>query len=321
MRRWILLGLGIALAVSYLATGMTQVLPGERAVVRRLGRVLDEKPGPGLWFGLPWGLDRVDRVAVDQVRRLAVGYNPEQESDQPTPPGQFLTGDHNLVNVRIDLHYSVWEDQIVDYLQQKEQAERLIARTAETLLAEWLAQRTVDEVLLHAKADLPGWLIERTPGQSLGRLQQRLEPYHLGIRLREASVAQAGPPDEVKQAFDEVTQAQTRIRTQVHEAEQQALNDLRQAEADKNDIEKRAASYAYDQRQMAQTEAEKFLERLRQYQRLSKDNPDFLAGIWHDQMGKLFSKLKENGRIDLLDHHLGPDGLDVTLMPMQPRKR
>ena len=50
------------------ATGLYQVLPGEAAVVRRFGRVLPERPEPGLYLGLPWGMDRVDRVAVDQLR-------------------------------------------------------------------------------------------------------------------------------------------------------------------------------------------------------------------------------------------------------------
>ena len=59
--KWIL-PLGIVL---YLLTGVVEVRRGERAVVRRFGRVLAEQPEPGLWVGLPWGMDRVDRVEVD----------------------------------------------------------------------------------------------------------------------------------------------------------------------------------------------------------------------------------------------------------------
>src|SRR5439155_23106095 len=98
------------LAVSYVLTGVTQVLPGERAVVRRFGRVLDEHPGPGPWFGLPWGMDQVDRIAIDHVRRVEVGYNRDDEEETGlTPPGQLLTGDHNLVNVQVVIYYSVRE--------------------------------------------------------------------------------------------------------------------------------------------------------------------------------------------------------------------
>ena len=35
---------------------------------------------------------------------------------------------------------------------------------------------------------------------------------------------------------------------------------------------------------------------------------------------KLFAKLREGGRVDLLDHHLGPDGLDITILT-PPKKK
>src|SRR5438132_931964 len=92
--------------VAYLLTGVVPVRPGEQAVVRRFGAVV-AKPGPGLWVGLPWGFDRVDRVPVDLVRRVTVGYQPDAEIDAALPPGQLLTGDQNLVNVRAVIDYAV----------------------------------------------------------------------------------------------------------------------------------------------------------------------------------------------------------------------
>jgi hypothetical protein len=35
----------------------------------------------------------------------------------------------------------------------------------------------------------------------------------------------------------------------------------------------------------------------------------------------VFLRLKENGRIDLLDNYLGPDGLDITLFAPQPKRK
>ena len=57
-RRWLLLLVPLA---AYLLTGVAEIRPEERAVVRRFGRVV-ALPGPGLWVGLPYGIDRVDRV-------------------------------------------------------------------------------------------------------------------------------------------------------------------------------------------------------------------------------------------------------------------
>ena len=71
---------------------------------------------------------------------------------------------------------------------------------------------------------------------------------------------------------------------------------------------------------LAQAEADTFEKRLHQYQELRRDNPHFLAGIWWDQIGKLFTQMKETGRLDLLDNHLGADGLDITVSPQLPKK-
>src|SRR6266851_5096246 len=115
------------LLLLYLLTGVVQVRPGERAVVRRFGRVLEEKPEPGLWVGLPWGMDRVDRVAVDRVQTVAVGYQEAGEGDSAMPAGQLLTGDHNLVNVAATLSYKVRAEAVEDYVAEAGRAEGLLA--------------------------------------------------------------------------------------------------------------------------------------------------------------------------------------------------
>src|SRR4051812_21397199 len=120
--RYLLFVLLGALLLSLL-TGVTQVQPGEIAVVRRFGRVLDERPKPGLYVGLPWGLDQVDRVAIDEVRRVTVGYVKRDTEDLETvmPPGQLLTGDHNLVNAQVVVDYKVNEDEVVDFVVHGDQ--------------------------------------------------------------------------------------------------------------------------------------------------------------------------------------------------------
>lgn len=318
MKRLVLvtvLTLGLAAFALSLLTGVTVVRPGERAVVRRFGRVLDDKPGPGLLLGLPWGMDKVDRVPVDLVRRVVVGYDPDAApDDRRTPPGQLLTGDHNLVNVQVVLVYSIKEEEIEDYVLQAERVDGLLVRSAESALAEWAAARKVDDVLLHGKTTLPGWLVEKT--------RERIRPCRLGIHIRaEASVAILYPPQEVRDAFDRVTRAQTEVRTNMNMAQQEAERVVRTAQAERFGIEQMTAAHGREQRLLAEADAENFDKRRQQYQRLRRENPAYLAGIWWEEMGKLFALLQKTGRIDLLDNHLGADGLDITVFPPPPGKK
>ena len=311
-RAWLLVP--VLLLAAYLLTGVAFIRPGERAVVRRFGRVLDEKPGPGLWLGLAWGMDRLDRVSVGLVRRVEVGYQPDAaEAGATVVPGQLLTGDHNLVNLRVVIHYAVDEDNIVDYVLHADRADGLVARTAEALLAEWVAGRRIDDLLMHGKAELPPALV--------AKVQERIRPYHLGIRIRDASVAHLLPPDEVKPAFDDVTRAHTNISTSEYRAQQQAARRIQEAESNRYAKVQEAAAYADTQKRRATSDAKRFDERRQQYWRLRQENPDVLTAIWWDEMGKVFTAMRQGGRIDMLDHHLAGDGLDITLVPPLPRKK
>jgi membrane protease subunit HflK len=302
------------LLVGYLLTGLSTVRPGERAVVRRFGRVLPNKPEPGLYVGLPWGMDRVDRVPVDLVRRVEVGYRPDVDGDSVTPVGQLLTGDHNLIDIQVVLHYSILEDQVEDYVVQADRVDGLIARLAESAIAEWVAGRTVDDVILNAKSALPGWIVRQT--------RKRIQPYHLGIQLRdEASVAYLYPPKDVRAAFDRVTEAQTKISTMRNEAEQRAQQTIREAESERFKTEQLAKAYASEQHLLAEADAAAFDRRRQQYHLLRRDNPAFLNGLWWEQIGMILGQLRDKGRIDLLDNYIGSDGVDVMQFPPMPKKK
>jgi membrane protease subunit HflK len=296
----------------YLLTGVVEVRRGERAVVRRFGRVLDQRPEPGLWVGLPWGMDRVDRVEVDTVRSVEVGYRGD-EDPEAMPAGQLLTGDHNLVNLQVVLYYKVRPEEVVDFVVAGPGVPAVLERAAESALAEWVAGRDVDDVLLRGKTTLRGEL--------LPLVRERVAPYRLGVEILDARAAKVAPPDEVKDAFDGVARAQTQIATLRYRAEQEAATRGRLARAEGFRVEQQARAYGHAKTTMARQDARRFLERLRQYQLAKGENPDYLRQLWQEERGRLFARLREGGQIDLLDHHLSGGGLDVLTAPRLPGRR
>jgi membrane protease subunit HflK len=296
---------------AYLLTGVAQIRPEERAVVRRFGKVV-AYPGPGLWIGFPMGIDRLDRVPTATVRRVPVGFRPEASEENPT--GQFLTGDQNLVNVQVAIDYAVGEStgDLEDYVAQKDRVDGVIARETEAALGEWVSGRPVDEVLLTGNAALPVWLVRR--------VQERIRDQRLGVRVQQASVAYLAPPDEVRAAFEEVNTAQAAARAQEQRAHQEAARMLRDAEATAYQTNQQAAAYAATKKALAKAEADAFLRRLEQYRKLKLNNPDVLVAIWWDEMSRVWQGFRNRGRVDLLDAYLGPDGLDLTTV-VPPRKR
>lgn len=307
MRRWGLILL--VLLACYLLTGVIQIRPGERGVVRRFGRLLPARLEPGLAFQLPWGMDRIDRVAVDRVQRVSAGYQEDDFSGETMPPGQLLTGDHNLVNVQVILTYKVRPNEEAEYVMQADRVDALLTRAVESVMAQWVAGRTVDDVLLNGKNEMRPVLKAQT--------QTWIDPYRLGVQILDARVALIAPPDDVKPDFDSVALAQTRNTTLRNTAEQNVARDLRMAEAEKYRLERETAAYVHSRELLARQEADRFLKRLHQYEIGRKDNPYYLRQIWEEERSKLFAKLKQNGQIDLLDHHLGANGLDLITAPQK----
>jgi membrane protease subunit HflK len=291
--------------VAYLATGVAQVGPDERAVVRRFGRVV-ARPAPGLWVGLPWGIDRVDRVKM-RTWQLGVGALPEEFGEAPTAAQvQLLTGDQNLVDLRLVVEYTPddRDGELERYVAHQDRLDAIHTRETEALAAEWVAGRPVDEVLLTGRAALPRWL---TP-----RLADRVAPHGLGVIVQRVSVEQLAAPREVFDAFQAVNQAQNGIQTRENQATQEAAARLRDAEATRFRFGTQAEAYRLEKVSLAKAEAGAFAKRLEQYRRLRATNPDVLAAIWWEEMGKTLLGMRGRGRVDVLDQHLGPNGLDVT---------
>lgn len=300
----------VGVVVAYLLTGIYQVGPDERAVVKRFGRVV-ARPGPGLNIGGPWGIDRVERVPVRAARQVRVGFDPEATTTgtDALPAGQLLTGDQNLVNVQLVLDYSVGESdhELDDYLLHRDGAELALARAAEALAAEWAAGRTIDQVLLTGNAALPAWVMDR--------LADRVRGLNLGVRVQRASVGVLAPPDEVRPAFDAVNQAQTAIRTRETQARQEAEVRLSSVRALKYKLEQEAAQFREEQLAQATADATAFRDELEAYRRAAKTNPDALVALWWFEMQLALDTMTGRGsEVKPLDQYLQSGELNIYEM-------
>ena len=302
----------LLLLIAYTLSGIAQVRPEERAVVRRFGAVVAH-PGPGLWVGLPWGMDTVDRVLVRVVRQVTAGWDASALGES-APAGQLLTGDENLVNVQLLVDYAIGEtDADLDrFVAHRDRVDAAVSREAEAAAAEWTGSRGVDDVLLTGSAELPAWLMNELP--------KRVEALQLGIRIQRVSVGLA-PPEEVRASFESVTQAQTGIRTKEYQARQEADQRLRQAEEVRYRLEREADTFRRGIERQSRAEADDFLVQRAAYRDLHRTNPDALALIWWSETRKILQGMKaRGGRVEMLDATIGSSGLDVTQFLTPKRK-
>ncbi|MEZ5933086.1 MAG: FtsH protease activity modulator HflK [Alphaproteobacteria bacterium] len=186
---------GAALGALYLLSGVYTVQPGEVAVVRRFGAVI-EQAGPGLHYRWPTPIETVDTVATDLVRQLE------------TRPTQMLTGDENLISVRASLHYSV--DDPAAFVLNVAKPGSLVMQAAVAALRQVVAGEAVDALLTVDKAAIQE--------QTATIAQAALDRSQSGIRVVGVQLLESAPPPEVAESFREVASAREDRNTFINEA-------------------------------------------------------------------------------------------------------
>jgi modulator of FtsH protease HflK len=273
------------LLLAYLATGVYQVRPGERAVVRRFGRVDGDPRLPGLHLGLPWGLDRVDCVAVDAQRQLTVGF--EDVEDRPrdsAPAGQLLTGDNNLANIRATVHYHVDAERVVEYVLNDERIERILPRATEEVLAATLAEQRIDPVLFGQARGLEPQLQER--------LTERLRRHRLGVLIDSVNLVHVQPPAEVAEAFRDVNRARTQKENARTEAERLREMELSTARNDARRLHTEGVAAARDRVTRAGADAQNFRILWDQYRNQPGDSQAVLLNLYLREMQAVLARMQ-----------------------------
>ncbi|MBX3011877.1 MAG: FtsH protease activity modulator HflK [Caldilineaceae bacterium] len=190
-----LLRYGMGLLVSFtLLSGIYLIQPDERGVIRRFGRFVSEV-GPGLHYRLPL-IERLDRVAISAVRQVQTGTT------------LALTGDTNLIEVGLSVHYTV--NDAVAFLFNVNQREQLVRQSAEAALRQVVAARSVDALLTTARSMILA--------ETLTRTQVLLDQQLAGIRVATVQLQTVTPPSAVAEAFRDVASAREDKNTYIQEA-------------------------------------------------------------------------------------------------------
>jgi regulator of protease activity HflC (stomatin/prohibitin superfamily) len=192
----IVVGLLVVLAVLVLIallSGVRVVQEYERGIVFRLGRVLTRPKGPGLFFILPFGIDRMVKVNLQTVA-------------MNVPPQDVITRDN--VTVRVD---AVIYFQVVDPLKAVVAIQNYLFGTSQ------VAQTTLRATL--GRVDLDDLLSERERiNDELARVIDDLtEPW--GVKVTLVEIKDVDLPDTMQRAMARQAEAERDRRARIISAE------------------------------------------------------------------------------------------------------
>jgi membrane protease subunit HflK len=282
----------IAVAV-WLGTGVFFIRADEQGVVTRLGAVIEPRVYPGVHYALPWPLDRVTRVKVNQLRRLVVGGDVVDGVLGRTEPlgSQFVTGDQNIISMRVVVQYSVAAP--VDFLFRSFDVPKTIGAAVEGELARRIGRRTVDAVLTTEKAAIQE--------EVLHAAQARLNEYVTGIRLASINMENVAPPPEVGDAFRDVAGARADASRIVNEAQAYASDVIPRARGEAMQLAQSAEAYRQAKVNEATGEAARFNAVAAEYSKAAAVTGERLYLETMEQILPRIRKLimDANGNVDL----------------------
>lgn len=282
-----------ALLALWLVTGIYIVPADQQAVVTRYGRVVEPRVLPGIHYALPWPIESVTRLKVQQLQRLIIGGDPSDLVLGRMEPStsQFLTGDQNLIHLRVAVQFSVAVPR--EYLFTAEEVKRAVAAAVESELVRRIGQRGVDAVLTTEKTAIQD--------EVRAAAQQLTNRYRLGVQLASINIESAQPPPEAREAFNDVASARADSARIVNEALGFAGDIVPKARGEASQSLQAAAAYRLRKINESKGDASRFLQVSAEYERGAVVNG---RRLYLETMEEVLPKIKKllvdsRGNLDL----------------------
>ncbi len=281
----------IGIAALYVAGGIYLVPPDQQAVVTRFGRVADARVMPGIHYALPWPVERVYRLKVRETKRAIVGGEAADETLGRSQPfqAQFLTGDQNVLQMRLVAQYSV--NSPADYLFRAESIETVVRNAVETEMAVETARRGVDALLTTDKVQVQEAV--------RARAQALLDNYRAGVELSSVNIETVAPPAEVAEAFRDVAGARADAARIINESQGYANDVVPRARGAAQQLAESAEGYRTRKINEARGDAERFTKLAAEYQKARQVTSDRLYLEAMEQILPRIRKLIVERDVDL----------------------
>jgi membrane protease subunit HflK len=277
----------------WIVSGTFLVSADQQAVVTRFGAVTSPRVLPGIHYALPWPIDSVYKLKVHQLRRTVIGGEiPDTVLGRIQPASsEFLSGDQNLLNVRVVAQYSVSEPK--DFLFATDDVDRVVRTAVESELVRRIARTPVDDILTTEKVAIQN--------DVLLTAQRALDGYKPGVVLSSINIENVTPPAEAADAFRGVAGARADGIRLVNQAEGYANDLIPRALGEAAQLTEQAQAYKDGKINRAAGDAARFEEIAAEYAKAPKVTT---TRAYVEAMEQILPKLKKlivdsNGNLDL----------------------
>ncbi len=240
------LGIGIVIAIVllfWMATGFYKIEEASRGVILRFGKHVDTTMS-GLHWHLPTPIESVTKVDITKVH--------------PVPlRATMLTQDENIVDIEGTVQYQVAD--ATAYLFNVRTPEVSLSQATESALRQTIGQSKMDFVITEGRGQIAI--------QVADIIQNIMDSYGTGIKVIRVNIQHAKPPEAVKDAFDDVTQAREDEQRLKNEAEAYRNEVVPKSRGGAARLREEADAYKKEVIARSEGEADRFKKLLKEYKK------------------------------------------------------
>ena len=249
----------IIVLLVWMASGFYIVDQGQRGVVLRFGENT-EVTLPGPRWHIPYPIETVETVNLEQVRTIEVGYRSSGSTGSVTNElreSLMLTGDENIIDLQFAVQYNL--KSVKDFLFNNRSAEKSVRGAAETAIREVVGKSKMDFVLYEGR--------EEIVIGTKALMQDILDRYATGINVTSVTMQNAQPPQQVQAAFDDAVKAKQDLERQINEGQAYANDIIPKASGTASRLIAEANGYRVSIENEASGNASRFDQILTEYNR------------------------------------------------------
>ena len=248
----------LVLGLLWAASGFYVVEQGEQGVELQFGQY-KQVTEAGLRWHLPYPVEAVEIVNVQQIRTVEVGYRSNTRSNQfATVPQEalMLTKDENIIDIQFAVQYDIKDPRFLLF-NVSENLDQVVRQATESSVREVVGRNTMDFAITGGRAEIAQ--------ETRLLLQNILDRYTTGINVKAVEMQNAQPPSEVKGAFDDAVKAREDEVKFRNEAEAYANDIIPRARGSASRVLQEAQAYQASVVAKAQGEASRFTQVLNEY--------------------------------------------------------
>ncbi len=259
----LLVVIAIIAAVVGGSSSMYKVDTEETGVVLRFGK-FSKFSNSGLHFKIPFGVEQVYLVPTGRVLKEEFGYRTVTPGIRTTYNKQgleeeslTLTGDLNVSDVEWIVQFQVADP--FKYIFRIKDPIGTIRDIAEAMVRKTIGDADVTQVLTTDRAALADKIHQS--------LQATLKQYDIGIRIVTVKFQDVNPPEAVKDAFNEVNEAEQQKESLIFQAREQYNREVPKARGEAKRNLQEAQGYAVERINKARGETNRFTALLAEYKK------------------------------------------------------